>query len=495
MKSQRTHVVKCSVLAGLATGVMSIPVYGQSLDVFPALPDVVAAADAPSVSTRFSSSGSAWSLPYGEEQVFLATLSSAPKSDGSAWPWDVRIGKGGQIYSIRSNFGEAIPPQWRAAGVRQAPWMDEVFQVVAVPSKKHTREVPFFIHQAGVYLTDPILTAPFHSPLLKSAASEDGRSFSTLTWGQLSGAQPDTPNRSRLLIYQKTTNLGDGVICVDNVLYNFGPETFDHLNLPWGGTRATNLGTHLIAQPDGGWRKDDIDFGSNTRVPLKETAGWMAFAAGDAGDSAALSLVFGTQENGKWRFGNARHGARPGAGETEWRNYLVGTTIRSDAVKPGTSIASRYFLVVGTLAQARQQIDKRGLAAKAGVQITPRPAAEAPVVAVGFDARNKQITLGGNDAAGKFYLLAEPADGSKPLFDLTLADGTHVYSLDPYAVSAKPYDGRVKSFAIVGFVPLRSALPQSHAAAAKSLPEAFAGFGDAFHTTDDDVALLTSPLK
>lgn len=468
----------------------------QSLDVFPPLPAVHNKADATTVSTDYSASGSAWALPFGEDQVFLARLSNVPAAGSAGWPWDVRFGKGGQIYSIRSNFGEAIPPQWRANPARRAPWIDEVFQVVAVPSKLNTPENPFFIHQAGVYLIDPILKGPFFSPTLHAAASDDGRSFSTLTWGQISGAQPDSPHRSRLLIYQRTTHLGEGVLCVDNVLFSFGDETFDDLGLPWGGTRATNLGTHLLALPDGSLQKDDVLFKDGALKQMSETAGWMAFASGQSDESAALSLVFGTQEGDLWRYGFARQGERDGAGEAEWRNYLVGAAVRREVLKPGTTLSSRYFLIIGTIANAKRQIESRKLVTQAGVQLAPRSLTDQTRwTSIAVDARNQSIQPTDRPADGVGYLLAEPIDYAMPLFELTLASGGRVYSLDPYAVSAKPYDGQVKSFRLVGFVPARSTLSASQQAQSRSLNDVLSSLGPSFVKTSDDVVVPTSLVK
>ena len=53
------------------------------------------------------------------------------------------MGKGGQIYSFINSTGEA-------------PWVDEVWQLVAVDKKQNDPDnhAHYFIHQAGVYLRD-----------------------------------------------------------------------------------------------------------------------------------------------------------------------------------------------------------------------------------------------------------------------------------------------------------------------------------------------------
>ena len=75
--------------------------------------------------------------------------------------YKVRIGKGGQLYSFISSFGESVPPQWRPThsvestygeGTSFAPWVDEVWQMVGVDgSLNNAPDSSYFIHQAGVY--------------------------------------------------------------------------------------------------------------------------------------------------------------------------------------------------------------------------------------------------------------------------------------------------------------------------------------------------------
>lgn len=108
---------------------------------------------------------SPWSVSFPETDVFAFSLKGTSSSLGE---WAVRVGKGGQIFSIRANGQEWIPPQFRAApNPDAAPWVDEVTMPVSVNTALNTEDDPYFIHGAGIYLRDNPLTAtPFYSPLL-----------------------------------------------------------------------------------------------------------------------------------------------------------------------------------------------------------------------------------------------------------------------------------------------------------------------------------------
>lgn len=83
-----------------------------------------------------------------EENVFEVDISHVDTNPDLSWT--IRIGKGGQIASLRVAAGEAIANQ--ANGV--ALWNDLVQQMVAVNTDLNTGATPNFIHQAGPYAKD-----------------------------------------------------------------------------------------------------------------------------------------------------------------------------------------------------------------------------------------------------------------------------------------------------------------------------------------------------
>ncbi len=115
------------------------------------------------LSSTYAPSGSSWGEHLDEKMVFLHEMKHVQDKENS---FGLRIGKGGQLYSLRGAFGESIPPQ----GLGN-PWNDEVWQSVAVcneynggPDLKQLPEETvkrinrfdyartYFIHNSGAYI-------------------------------------------------------------------------------------------------------------------------------------------------------------------------------------------------------------------------------------------------------------------------------------------------------------------------------------------------------
>ena len=116
------------------------------------------------ISSDYSPSGSLWTEAPGldERRVFDLLIRHEQDEDNS---FDMRIGKGGQIYSLRGSFGESINPQ-----KLEANWNDGVWQPVCHPTTtkyhpisrlpeemaKPIKESEYahgqFIHGAGTYV-------------------------------------------------------------------------------------------------------------------------------------------------------------------------------------------------------------------------------------------------------------------------------------------------------------------------------------------------------
>lgn len=166
--------------------------------------------------------------------------------------WRLRVGPSGNVNSFIGPFGEAIPPQKHA----DAPWIDEVWQMVAVPQEKQRQASQTgkscFIHQAGAHHQrgGEHLTDPFYSPSIAKHCEGDTCYFAS--WGQ--HAHAPTPFHSRLLYYTRHRDCGDGVLEVTCAMHHdsTASETVNHLNAPWGGARATQLSDFLVSPSWGG---------------------------------------------------------------------------------------------------------------------------------------------------------------------------------------------------------------------------------------------------
>lgn len=406
-------------------------------------------------------SGSQWSTSFfGESSVYHAALKHVQRQSGTAVPsrsWEMRVGKGGQIYSLKSGFGEAVPPQYRASGTEQAPWVDEVWQTVAVNRSLNDRTSDasrYYIHQAGAYVGDG-LSQPFYSPLLASRATGDN-GYSTVNWGQQ--AHIPSNHQSHLLYYQKTRDVGGGIVEITNVTYNFGDHMIDWFNAPWGGSRFSTLGTHLISNPGAPTTytdSSDAIFASSAPKSLALTGGWVAFSQGTGSGHDALGLVLGQDTHlgepfqwgeSVWRYGAA--GNTPGQ-----RDYMVGTLIRKVGVQPGEAFFHRYYMVVGSVGNIVNLIESNGLVAKADYGLIEF--SEANASRTGWTIQDSSGIVSLTQAvAGEedFFTYDQPVIGSMPLLLIGDSSGNEFITIDPYALSDTPYDGQTTYQSLLGYV-------------------------------------------
>ena len=423
--------VLAQVAALLLTGGASRAEDGSVLDIF-SYAARSQTGDEAAVTFDFSPSGSKWAPGVDEKKVFLAGISG----DG----WQLGIGRGGQIYSLRGEFGEAVPPQRKGA-----PWIDEVWQVVAT-SEKITAPVHdfqnanpklwqeslpflFFIHQSGIYISgndqdSGTVSGPFYSPCLRKRWNKEAGALELVNWAQ----QARTPCvwKSGVLVFTAYRSAGKGVIEINQVLHNFGEETLDFLNLPWGGVRKSSLPRTLLSQPDGSSKPVEgvWDWKGIPSSPLQDTGGWIAWAgpAEDAG-TPALALVFG--RNADEPRASVRWGT---AGEAE-RDYEVVERVCKTKLAPGDSLAVRWFLVSGPLDEVcdlANQLEK-----EAGLREVARGGDVLQPVWADADGLN---TSGEGTLWARFHSL--PVPGTVPVFLLKdRRTGQQIVTADPYALA------------------------------------------------------------
>jgi len=138
-----------------------------------------------------------------EPQVFQAEMSNVNAADPDK-SWTIRVGSGGNIYSFRGPFFEAIPPQYHTDG----EWVDEVTQSVAV-NLAQNGDSDYYMHQAGIYTKDgPHTDQPFFSPSIAKHCSDKECFFAS--WGQ----QAHTPTKhiSNTIYFNGYRDCGDGII-------------------------------------------------------------------------------------------------------------------------------------------------------------------------------------------------------------------------------------------------------------------------------------------
>jgi len=438
------------------------------LDVFPASTVKISGDDSGQclLTETYYESGSLWAETLNEQDVFFSEIRRVADDDSS---FALRIGKGGQIYSLRGAFGESIPPSSPGS-----PWNDEVWQFVSVCLKYNgmdglTRSgsVPddvlqriqtsgyenwYFIHNSGAYMEGAEGVNNLYCPMLADAETGDARGYRTVNWGLV--PQVRTIHRSPLLYYVQTRDVGGGVIEMTWVVHNFSVRddiVFDHLNAPWGGTRISSLPYHYLSTPDGGLmtRKEIADRGIANGIDVRMTGGWNISSASDDAESPSLALVFGRDRHLEDELTKANSGdphvqyahsiyrdwdATAGQGygfvyqdwqtrpENTWRNYEVAVVIPKFRLAPGSTIWYRSYLVV----------DGRDRAIETAKSLVE----QVDYGLLTFDRETTPllpVTWPGSEDVPSFRLYARPVPGSMPVFLIENATtGQPVITTDPY---------------------------------------------------------------
>lgn len=461
------------------------------LDVFPpSVAEVPAGERGETTITRdYAPSGSVWAEGLDERQVFLAQLAHSQGRDDS---FALRVGQGGQIYSLRGAFGESVPPSWRDARDERSPWNDEVWQFVAVCTRYNGidpllkagrvpddlparwKALPYktslFIHNSGAYIPGESAVQSLYCPLLAFEADAEARTIRTLNWGLV--PQVRTIHRSPILYSCQTRDVGDGIIELTWVVHNFSTRddiVFDFLNAPWGGTRLTSLPVHAISGPDGQPRPRAEVFPvdrPDREIGVAKTGGWRVASASDADDAASLALVFGRDRHLEAERAKASRGephcqqgpsvlrdylahapqlydklwqdwqTRP---ENSFRNYDVIEFIPKLRLAPQNTIWYRVFLVVNRRDRAIELA--RSLVDKVDYGLLTFDPATTPLVPVHV-RDGRVVDPAAAQGPSTFELYARPVPGSLPVFLLEdTATDREVVSTDPYRfVPQEPLD-------------------------------------------------------
>lgn len=399
-----------------------------------------------------------WGIP--EEPVFLRSMTSVRPGGRE---YEVRIGKGSQVYSIRTPAGEFIAPQ----KPHSAEWVDEVLQTVSLNrgllDRRHefvekqadgeTIRVPqkpdaYFIHQAGTYNRDLEYPGTFYSPLLAALSGEEDRSYTTLVWPQQ--AHVPSNHRSHMLVYQRVRWVEPGVFEVTNILHNFGEVEQDWMNFPWVGLRKQLLRHQYLVEPDGSWRLLDHVWGAGRNIgeyPVGETGGAVVFATAREPRAEAMALIFGVEDEWieplQWRRRRGQHGGQTflKVGSTINRgeqNLQVATVIGQVSVRRHEALAVRYFVALGNKAEINRAVAR--YRDRCFRMPFTHPAAPAGVPWTVPDGES-------------LTLYPTPAGGKVPLFLLEdRKTGARWKTTDPYLLSSRPHDGRTKYSGLAGFI-------------------------------------------
>jgi len=414
----------------------------------------------------YSQSSSSWAIDSFPESVVFHNQMSYQNSINPNTSYDIRIGKGGQLYSFRGVFGESVPPQWvnpnwvqpsYGGGHSYAPWVDEVWQLVSVDGSIHNPpDSSYFIHQAGVYLKTPEQTEPFYSPILAEYSNIDEQSYSVVNWGQQAHTE-DLQNINHdagLLYYTKYTNKGKGIIQVDNMIYNFGQDNMNFLNVPWGGVRNSSLDHFFISTPAHDYNLTTGLYGQTPVIQTANTGGWVAWSNHIEGDSPTLGMAHPTTTNtygNKFRYGDAGNLSNV----NNLRDYHVFEMIRQpigDQLGFGKAMSFRYFYVLGASVDSvkntilEYDLIGHGLDTSYVASIN-----DVDSLRYLFEFNNQEIIEQTTPFDNGLQLRTSPFSESYPLFKLSSSDGVDLLSSDPYSFSEFAYDGNTSEMKLLGF--------------------------------------------
>ena len=374
-----------------------------------------------------------WSTSLDENNIFHTELKHTQTGNN----WTLRIGKGGHIYSIQTPRGEIIPPQ-----TKTNQWNDEVQQAVSTASGEHDTigsQTYHFIHQSGTYMGDTdIMKKTFYSPILADYFNSSNKTYSVISWGQQ--PNPRSVHRSDLLYYTAYRDIGDGVIEVTYMMYNFGESVvLDDLVMPWGGSRKSKLPHFVIANKNGTYTRYTGSYFQYKH--LNDSGGWLAMCENYA-DSSKYAYGWVGGQDTSWTGQPTSTQYQPsffGYGDANRDDYNVASITNRYNVRPGDLFYYRMYIVLGSLAN----VQSKGNALKDNVQVGYLNYNETSANLISWYLTTDSITsqsvlTRAGSGTPVLYTYAQPVQGSLPLLLLRDTEtGQLKITTDPYMICNK----------------------------------------------------------
>ena len=398
-------------------------------DAFPSYKKETAEEASLSVCFEATFKNGVWNNMLDERKVFFAELGNAQDADTS---WNIRIGHGGQIYSIKGGFGEAVPRQ-----SMKLEWTDSVFQTTAVSYTDHNSdqlETTSIVMQAGSYLKEQNLPGEtFYSPMLSYYYDAENNAFSTLNWAQQ--AYSPNVNQSDLLVYSNVRDMGEGVIEITNMFTNFGDTVYDDLSVPWGAIRKETLKDHVVSNTSGGYSVKEGNWSQVIKV--SDTGGWVANCVDASNKEAlALGLVFGKNEvktlgtKEQWSDMIYSYGLNNG-------DFIQNTVIRF-RLMPGETFYYRYYMVIDTLGKVAEKANALASSVEYGYKNFDEANTSLIPYYLYYDEVSGVSTLISSAEEGAtpvLYTYSKPVAGSVPLYLMRNKEtGQQFITTDPYTL-------------------------------------------------------------
>jgi len=408
-----------------------------------------------------------WYPKWKEENVFFGQI----QNKSTANPYTLRIGQGGQMYSIKTRIGEIMPPQ-----NEEHAWIDDTLLMTVYQYDLGLDGPPDqltgFIHQAGMYphMDKTYLdTKNYWSPMVALGYdSKKQNELTTVNLGMISCGP--AYNRSDVLFYQKNRDLGGGIIEVTYYVYNYNDsytvknkdgKPADYLTDfgPWGGIRTSALPDMAVSKQDGTWGISNAAFGpANPPRDSSTTGGWMA-AVEDAKTSTSFAY--------SWVYGQNKAGKSPilmSFGRTDVnRDFTVMAPVIRTPIAPGTGYYYRTYFIMGDFNKVVQLSNQ--YASKTDYGPLTFPEKTSALIPLYLKTENGQTVISDTGTSPAFHVYAEPVKNSKPLYLIKdLKTGKYKVTCDPYMlmprypisgtdkVGYRPYDGSTEIIKIYGYV-------------------------------------------
>lgn len=385
---------------------------------------------------------------FDETVVFNSELSSV--SDDT--DYKIRIGKGGQLYSIKmpeSGLGELIPPQQNIA---ISPWNDAIFMSTYIWKDIHNEdEVGKWgkgqVHASGMYIKpelDALNTKPFYSPLLGEKYESESRTYSVINLVTIPSA---SINRADMLQYLNYRDVGSGVLEITYYVYNYHSYTCTGGSTPWAGLRHSKLPNTIRGTTDNGF--EDFEGGFYN---IKDAGnGWMAQTEDSSNsDSWTIGFVHGKDdyydaERQKYTLGEQSVQFAP----TIIQSLFGGNTVRDFQIinlsnrldlNPGEGFFRRVYMVFGKLSNVAAKCASLSENTDYGeLEFTKDSSLKTPLYKTTISDQTiltTEIPDTSSLPLGSIY--STPVKGTVPLFQLrNRATGAYNLSTDQYAICNK----------------------------------------------------------
>ncbi|WP_299668848.1 T9SS type A sorting domain-containing protein [uncultured Polaribacter sp.] len=419
-----------------------------------------------------------WNNTNLESDLFMARLSYTDANPNLSY--QASVSTGGGLYSYRNSNGECIPKQRGAPtniqidGTYYNQWTEAVWHMVGNNVEHQgNAQAPIkdkiIYHQGGAYGNIAETGyKPFYGFQLADYYNSALEEYSTVAWLQIGHpkATRDSKFYTEILIWTKYRNVGNGILQVDQALYNFGDHTtsgyyadtfdeafrtpvLDRINAPY---TCNNDNTHnrIYMSSSNGTYAEKSGQGWGTTINNTTTDGWVAFTAGDnqINPGAGYGFIF---DNGaginKFGFVNTAKAQN---------NF---TTIRLDTdIYQGDLVNYRYFIALGNDVDA---IQSAGSTYKNHTrhELRNMPKTASDDTSYYFEESGNTITAANTTGVSQgLDLKLQPYENSFPIFVVTNSSGVSQVTSDLYsAVRAAnpkelyPWNGVTADIKLLGF--------------------------------------------